>query len=147
MTQQPPPAAGSTSRPSSVPEPSRPGPVPEDSGDGFFRALFDLRFERFLTTAFVVDLYVVAWVFAALVWLLGILCGIVAGLALGTVTYEGETAFAVWPLVVAVLLGWVPSLFAIIALRVVIEVCVATVRTSRNTAELVAHARAEGAQG
>lgn len=110
------------------------------SGAGFFRAMFDFRFEHFITISFSSFLYVIAWVVAILLWGWDILVAIVFGILIGTASNYGDVGFTPWPLILAILLGWIPSVIAIIAMRLGLEFSVAVVRTAQNTGALVDNA-------
>ncbi|MFC0672951.1 DUF4282 domain-containing protein [Brachybacterium hainanense] len=110
-------------------------------GAGFFRAMVDFRFEHFVTVKFSSFLYAIAWIVAILLWGWNILSSIVFGVMIGSAGsfYSDEPSFSVWPLVIAVLLGWIPSVIAIILFRLGLEFSVAVVRTAQNTGALVEH--------
>ena len=120
-------------------DPSR-APAPQSSGNGesgFFRAMVDFRFDHFITVKFSSFLYIVAFLVAALLWLGQILLAILFGVALGSATsfYE-EASFNAVPLILAIVFGWIPSVIALIAMRLGLEFSVATVRTAQNTTKL-----------
>ena len=104
---------------------------------GFFKALFDFRFEHFITVKFSSFLYVIAFVVAALMWLSNIVSGIMFGFAWGSMnSYFGEPSFSPVPLILSILFGWIPSVIALIAMRLGLEFAVATVRTAQNTGRI-----------
>lgn len=124
---------------------SSPGfaPVADSAGGrsrdvGFFAAMFDFGFQHFVTVKFSSFLYVLAWVVAVLVWGLNILFGIIWGFVLagGGMYYDGPS-FTPWPLIIGIVLGWIPSVIAIVAMRLGLEFSVATIRTAQNTEDLV----------
>lgn len=111
----------------------------------FFRAMVDFRFDHFITVKFSSFLYVVAFLIAALLWLGQIISGIVFGAALGNLNsafYE-EPSFNAVPLILAIIFGWIPSVVALILMRLGLEFSVATVRTAQNTTK-IAEATAAG---
>lgn len=137
-------AWGSAQSPAAAPHPVGAGPSGGDaSGDGrfgeagFFKALFDFKFEHFITVKFSSFLYVIAFVVAALMWLSNIVSGIMFGFAWGSMnSYFGEPSFSPVPLILSILFGWIPSVIALIAMRLGLEFAVATVRTAQNTGRI-----------
>lgn len=130
----------SAQSPAAAPYPATGGGA---SGDGrfgeagFFKALFDFRFEHFITVKFSSFLYVIAFVVAALMWLSNIVSGIMFGFAWGSMnSYFGEPSFSPVPLILSILFGWIPSVIALIAMRLGLEFAVATVRTAQNTGRI-----------
>ena len=134
----------SAQSPAAAPHPVGTGPSGGGaSGDGrfgeagFFKALFDFRFEHFITVKFSSFLYVIAFVVAALMWLSNIVSGIMFGFAWGSMnSYFGEPSFSPVPLILSILFGWIPSVIALIAMRLGLEFAVATVRTAQNTGRI-----------
>ena len=133
-------AWGSAQSPAAAPYPATGGGA---SGDGrfgeagFFKALVDFKFEHFITVKFSSFLYVIAFVVAALMWLSNIVSGIVFGFAWGSMnSYFGEPSFSPVPLILSILFGWIPSVIALIAMRLGLEFAVATVRTAQNTGRI-----------
>lgn len=119
---------------------------PQDPRDGFFRALFDLRFERFITLRFASVLYVICIVIAILNWLGTILSAFLAASAQSAfVSYasyyggydSGMGAGGVLMIIAAILLGWIPSLLMVVCARIGLEFIIAGIRTAKNTQELV----------
>ena len=137
-------AWGSAQSPAAAPHPVGAGPSGGGaSGDGrfgeagFFKALFDFRFEHFITVKFSSFLYIIAFVVAALMWLSNIVSGIMFGFAWGSMnSYFGEPSFSPVPLILSILFGWIPSVIALIAMRLGLEFAVATVRTAQNTGRI-----------
>ena len=130
----------SAQSPAAAPYPATGGGA---SGDGrfgeagFFKALFDFKFEHFITVKFSSFLYVIAFVVAALMWLSNIVSGIMFGFAWGSMnSYFGEPSFSPVPLILSILFGWIPSVIALIAMRLGLEFAVATVRTAQNTGRI-----------
>ncbi|WP_062948183.1 DUF4282 domain-containing protein [Brachybacterium sp. sponge] len=133
-------AWGSAQSPAAAPYPATGGGA---SGDGrfgeagFFKALFDFKFEHFITVKFSSFLYVIAFVVAALMWLMSIINGIFLGIAWGSMnSFYGEGGFNAFPLILSILFGWIPSVIALIAMRLGLEFAVATVRTAQNTGRI-----------
>ncbi|MCT1998543.1 DUF4282 domain-containing protein [Brachybacterium muris] len=136
-------AWGSAQSPAAAPHAVGGGPSGSASGDGrfgeagFFKTLFDFKFEHFITVKFSSFLYVLAFVVAALMWLSNIVSGIVFGFAWGSMnSYFGEPSFSPVPLILSILFGWIPSVIALIAMRLGLEFAVATVRTAQNTGRI-----------
>ena len=100
---------------------------------GFFRAMFDFSFTHFITVRFSSFIYVLAFVVAALYWVVQVITGILMGVALGADVWTGEQGFNAVPLIFAILFGWIPSVILLIAMRLGLEFAVATVRTAQNT--------------
>lgn len=98
----------------------QPGVTP--SPGGFFRALFDMSFSRYVTVSFARVIYVVAVVCAALFWLLMVIRGFASD--------EPGIGAAF------LILGWIPALVWLIFVRVGIEFAVAMVKTADNTSTL-----------
>jgi Domain of unknown function (DUF4282) len=105
---------------------------------GFFRALFDFSFTHFITVKFSAFLYVVAILVALLMWLLQILFSLSFGALLGSASsgFYGESSFNAVPLILAIVFGWIPSVIALIAMRLGLEFSVATIRTAQNTTKI-----------
>lgn len=99
--------------------------------------MFDFRFQHFITVGFSSFLYVIAWVVAALVWLWNIISGILLGFVFASANYYSDSSFTPWPMILAIVLGWIPSVIAIILMRLGLEFSVAVVRTAQNTGALV----------
>lgn len=132
------PAWGSAQSPSAAPHGGATQAGSSSGGEaGFFKALFDFRFEHFITVKFSSFLYVIAFVVAALMWLSNIVSGIMFGFAWGSMnSYFGEPSFSPVPLILSILFGWIPSVIALIAMRLGLEFAVATVRTAQNTGRI-----------
>ncbi|WP_029089974.1 DUF4282 domain-containing protein [Brevibacterium album] len=120
---------------------SRPAAEP-----GFLRALFDLKFESFVTIRFAAVIYVLSIIVAALGYIGLVITSIgmaATGSALSSYAYgysSGMGAMGVLMVVAAILLGWIPSLIQIVFTRVLIEFVVANVRTAQNTRKLAQRA-------
>lgn len=132
------PAWGSAQTPSAAPHGGATQAGSSSGGEaGFFKALFDFRFEHFITVKFSSFLYIIAFVVAALMWLSNIVSGIMFGFAWGSMnSYFGEPSFSPVPLILSILFGWIPSVIALIAMRLGLEFAVATVRTAQNTGRI-----------
>ena len=97
--------------------------------DGFFGALFDFEFRRFVTIDFVKIIYIIYLVFAALMWVGGLIVafgGFAKGAGIGLLMLIGWLIF-----------GTLWALFQVVISRVMLEVLVSVVRIAQNTTELV----------
>lgn len=106
------------------------------SDPGFLRALFDLRFEHFITIRFASVIYVIAMVIAVLTWVSAIIASIMMGFAMGYDIWSGGSSFNPAPVLITIFLGWIPMVVQILLSRIVIEFFAATIRTAQNTTEL-----------
>ncbi|HLS75074.1 MAG TPA: DUF4282 domain-containing protein [Actinomycetaceae bacterium] len=139
----------------SFPAAPQASPAPQGGGSGagaqksgeanFFKAMVDFKFDHFITVKFSTFLYILAFVVAVLLWLGQILLGILFGVAIGAAdSFYGEPSFNPVLLILAILFGWIPSVIALVAMRLGLEFSVATVRTAQNTkriAEVAEHGR------
>ncbi|WP_454778048.1 DUF4282 domain-containing protein [Georgenia muralis] len=89
---------------------------------GFFKALFDLSFNNFVTLSFAKLIYVIALVLIGIIWLVTVLLGFNEGVGQGFL---------------ALIAGSIVGLFYVVLVRVGLEFSVAMVRTAQNTSELV----------
>ena len=110
------------------------GAFPQDAPvagkkNGFFNALFDFSFRNFITIDFVKVLYIIYIVFAALMWLGGL---IVAFSGFGESAGVGLLMLFGW-----LIFGTLWALFQIVISRVMLEVLVSVVRIAQNTTDLV----------
>lgn len=113
-------------------------PVPQQNagGDsGFFKSLFDFRFDNFIAVRWAGFIYVIAIVVAVLSWLGTIVGGIVTGAAAGAAAgfYSNAPSFSPWPLLLAIIFGWIVPALWVIFVRLVLELIVANVKTAENT--------------
>lgn len=144
---QAPPAYGPASPAAGpqIPQGDSWAPAAQKSGEvNFFRAMFDFKFDHFITVKFSSFLYIVAILVALLLWLGQIVSAVVFGSLLGSMgSFYGEASFNAVPLVLAIVFGWIPSVISLIAMRLGLEFSVATVRTAQNTTR-IADAAAAG---
>ncbi|MBC9955040.1 DUF4282 domain-containing protein [Leucobacter sp. cx-42] len=100
---------------------------------GFFRSLFDLSFasDKVVTISIARLIYLLSVVFAGLSWIIGA----IALFFMGATDYNGDV-FIVWG-IFQLLFGWIGSLIFVVLVRVSLEVMIALIRTSQNTAKLV----------
>ena len=110
--------------PGAQPQPPYPGPA-STSEPSFFQALFDVRFNSFITLKFATFIYIIGIVLAALGWI---------SLIIGSLATINDSPL---PLIGAILLGWIPALFTVIWIRILIEFVISTIRTAQNTGLLV----------
>lgn len=113
-------------------QPAGPSPAwerpagPRDQGaaqKGFFASLFDFSFSSYVTLRFAKVLFVVLLVACVLLWLTYLVAAASTG--------EGVV------LLLALLLGWIPSAVVLLFYRMVLEFFVATVRGAENTREML----------
>ncbi|MDK8346491.1 DUF4282 domain-containing protein [Brevibacterium sp. UMB1308A] len=105
----------------------------------FFKALFDLKFENFVTINFASVLYTLSIVTAVGTWLLWIVITAIASAAASGLSYAlsgsggGLLGMMFLP---TIFLGWIPALAQIILSRIALEFMVANIRTAQNTTEM-----------
>ncbi|EFG46989.1 hypothetical protein HMPREF0183_1692 [Brevibacterium mcbrellneri ATCC 49030] len=105
----------------------------------FFKALFDLKFENFVTINFASVLYTLSIVTAVGTWLLWIVITALASAAASGLSYAlsgsggGMLGMMFLP---TIFLGWIPALAQIILSRIALEFMVASIRTAQNTTEM-----------
>lgn len=97
---------------------------------GFFGALFDFSFNRFVTPSIVKFLYILTVVFTALYWLGGTLVLFMMGSAAGEYDDSGDVFTMLG--VLNLLFGWIPALVTIGLARMQYEFMMASVRTSED---------------
>jgi hypothetical protein len=100
---------------------------------GFIKALFDLRFNHFVSIKFASIIYVIAIVLAGLTWLWYIVIGFMMGFAVEEVGSDYSPIMGI----LAIFLGWIPAVIQIVVSRVILEFLVSGVRTAQNTTKLV----------
>ncbi|MCF2587590.1 DUF4282 domain-containing protein [Brevibacterium sp. UCMA 11752] len=107
---------------------------PGGSG-GFFKSLFDFRFDNLIAVRWAGFIYIIAIVVAALSWLGSIIGGIVTGAAAGAATsyLSDGPSFSPWPLLLAIIFGWIIPALWVIFVRLALELIVANVKTAENT--------------
>lgn len=105
----------------------------------FFKALFDLKFETFVTINFASVLYTLSIITAVGTWLLWIVITALASAAASGLSYAfsgsggGLLSMMFLP---TIFLGWIPALAQIILSRIALEFMVANIRTAQNTTEM-----------
>lgn len=123
-----------TSQSNQPPQPTGQYPMGQDQpgsyqqteqAGGFFKALFDLSFDRFITPTIAKLVYLISIIVIVLTWV-GF---IVAGLGSDTPSLG----------VVALVLGWIPALLTIIVTRIQIEFVIALIKTCDNAGAIRRH--------
>ena len=120
------------------------GQVPTQAPRGnaftrFFKALFDLKFETFVTINFASVLYTLSIITAVGTWLLWIVITALASAATSSLSYalsgssDGLLSLMFLP---TIFLGWIPALAQIILSRIALEFMVANIRTAQNTTDM-----------
>lgn len=107
----------------------QPGKPRKGDGDGFFKALFDFSFNRFITIDFVKVIYAIVLAFIALGWVVGLfasLSGFADSVGTGFLFLFGY-------LIVGTAVAFLWLVFA----RIGLEFYVAMVKTAQNTSKLV----------
>lgn len=116
-------------------------PAPEHSAgsnSGFFKSLFDFRFNNFIAVRWAGFIYIIAIVVAVLSWLGSIIGGILTGAAAGSASaYFGQApSFSPWPLLLAIIFGWIIPALWVIFVRLALELLVSNVKTAENTKKI-----------
>ncbi|MBD8019523.1 DUF4282 domain-containing protein [Brevibacterium gallinarum] len=105
------------------------------STSGFFKALFDVKFDHFVSITWAGIIYVLHILACAFTWIAIIVIGIFFGIAMG-VSLFGESSFNPLPLILAILFGWIPALMQLVYGRMILEFIVASIKTSENTRKI-----------
>ena len=103
--------------------------APARSGEGnFFSALFDLSFSKYITVTWAKVIYILSMIGVGLTWFFfAVLMGIVAG-------SDGWGAgFSMGGFLLTAIIGIIPAILDLVAIRLGLELVVAVVRTERNT--------------
>ncbi|WP_309131011.1 DUF4282 domain-containing protein [Brevibacterium sp.] len=107
---------------------------------GFFKSLFDFRFNSFIAVRWAGIIYIITVIVAALSWIGTIISSIMVGIAAGAATnyyvggaYDDSPGFSPWPLIFAILFGWIIPLLWVIFVRLVLELVVSSVKTAEHT--------------
>lgn len=121
----------------SAPAAAQPGS--ERDTTGFLGALFDLKFDHYVSVRWARIIYVLHIIACVGMWLLligwSVFFGIIFGLAMG-VSVFGESSFNPLPLILAILFGWIPALMQLVYGRMVLEFIVASIKTAENTRKI-----------
>lgn len=105
------------------------GQPAKQSKDGFFAALFDLSFSRFVTVDFVRLIYTILLAVIGLFWVGGLLfalAGFSDGFGSGLLMLLGHLVF-----------GTLGAFVAVVIARISLEFYVSLVKTAQNTSKLV----------
>ena len=110
-------------------------PQPTPPQTGFFKSLFDIRFDSFIAVKWAGFIYIIAIVVAALSYLATIIAGISAGVAAGSAAayFNDGPSFNVLPLILAIIFGWIVPALWVIGVRLVLELIVSNIKTAENT--------------
>lgn len=108
------------------------GQAPGTASGGFFGALFDMSFTKYITITWAKVIYILWLIGVGLTWLFG---SYGFGSISGANTYRGEFDGAAF--LFALIVGIVPALLQVIAGRMLLEFVVAIIRTEMNTRALV----------
>ncbi|MGC2940807.1 DUF4282 domain-containing protein [Brevibacterium sp. FAM 24638] len=102
---------------------------------GFFKSLFDIRFDSFIAVKWAGFIYIIAIVVAALSYLGTIIAGISAGVAAGSAAayFTDGPSFNVLPLILSIVFGWIIPALWVIGVRLVLELIVSNIKTAENT--------------
>lgn len=114
-------------------------PPQSPSGEkGFFKSLFDFRFDSFIAVKWAGFIYIIAMIVAALSYLGTIVAGISAGVAASSAMsyYGGEPSFNVLPLILSIVFGWIIPALWVIGVRLVLELIVSNIKTAENTKKI-----------
>lgn len=130
-----PPAGGNhfEPQPNWGPGPGGAATSPRSSG-GFFRALFDLKFDPFLSITAAGIIYVLHIIGCVLTYLTIIIWGIALGFTIGYDVW-GDSSFQP-PLIPAIVFGWIPALLQLVYGRMLLEFIVASIKTAENTRKI-----------
>ncbi|SDS40704.1 protein of unknown function [Brevibacterium siliguriense] len=102
---------------------------------GFFKSLFDIRFDNFIAVKWAGFIYIIAIVVAALSYLGTIVAGITTGVAAGSAAsyLSGGPSFSVLPLILSIIFGWIIPALWVIGVRLVLELIVSNIKTAEHT--------------
>ncbi|WP_185732030.1 DUF4282 domain-containing protein [Actinomyces bowdenii] len=107
------------------------GQAPGTASGGFFGALFDMSFTKYITITWAKVIYILWLIGVVLTWLL---TAYGLGSVSGSTTHRGEIDGAAF--IVALIFGLIPALLHAIAGRMLLEFVVAIIRTEMNTRAL-----------
>ena len=108
---------------------------PQTGEKGFFKSLFDFRFDNFIAVKWSGFIYIIAIVVAVLSYLGTIIAGISTGIAAGSAAsyFTDGPSFSVLPLILSILFGWIIPALWVIAVRLVLELIVSNIKTAQHT--------------
>ena len=102
---------------------------------GFFKSLFDIRFDNFIAVKWAGFIYIIAIVVAVLSYLGTIVAGITTGIAAGATSgyFNDGPSFSVLPLILSIVFGWIIPALWVIGVRLVLELIVSNIKTAEHT--------------
>jgi len=108
---------------------------PQTGEKGFFKSLFDFRFDNFIAVKWPGVIYIIAIVVAVLSYLGTIIAGIRTGIVSGSAAsyFADGPSFNVLPLILSILFGWIIPALWVIAVRLVLELIVSNIKTAQHT--------------
>lgn len=117
------------------------GGYPQQSGTGekgFFKSLFDIRFDNFISVKWSGFIYIIAIVVAALSYLGTIIGAIVTSTAASSAAgyYSSGPSFSILPIILAIIFGWIIPALWVIFVRLCLELIVANIKTAENTRKI-----------
>lgn len=104
-------------------------PAKSGKGNGFFNALFDLSFSRYITVDFMRVIYAISLGLIALAW--------VAGLLFSFAGFGDSFGEGMLMLVGFLIFGTLAAFIAVVVTRITLEFYVSLVKTAQNTSKLV----------
>ena len=109
------------------------GQAPQQAG--FFKSLFDIRFDNFIAVKWAGFIFIIAIVVAALSYLGTIVAGITTGIAAGATSgyFNDGPSFSVLPLILSIIFGWIIPALWVIGVRLVLELIVSNIKTAEHT--------------
>ena len=112
--------------------PNYSAPAAANGDDGFFKALFDLEFNHFVTIKFVKIIYLIFMILIGSSAASGVIVFIILAVRIAS---EGEPVAAFFVFLLGLIAVVVFSLFYLITMRVSLEFYVAGIRTAQNTGD------------
>lgn len=104
-------------------------PAKSGKGNGFFNALFDLSFSRYITVDFMRVIYAISLGLIVLAW--------VAGLLFSFAGFGDSFGEGMLMLVGFLIFGTLAAFIAVVVTRITLEFYVSLVKTAQNTSKLV----------
>lgn len=109
-----------------------PYPAPQaapSSNDGFFGALFDFSFSRFITIDFIKVIYGFSAAIVAVLWVLGLISSLIG--------FADGVGVGFFGLIIYLVVGTLVALLTLIWTRMGLEFFVANIKTAQNTSRMV----------
>ncbi|MDO5031155.1 DUF4282 domain-containing protein [Corynebacterium sp.] len=119
---------------------------PKKQGANFFSALFDFKFQNFVTVKFASVIYMIALVIGVLNWIGGLIMSIMtaAGAGMFDAAYydvfgssSGSGVLGVMMIFGHLIFGTIALFLYVITVRVVLEAFVANIKTAENTRDIL----------